>query len=984
MLVDARRGPRPASRRGERAARPALRVALRARALRRRHGRHVGGPRHALALQRRSPRRPGRGLAAGARGGARRSCPRPAARKVVPRARACTGGRWSWTRSPTPSRATSPWSPPARLQPTGDGVLEQRTVLERAGRYRLELRLAGGATFRFAAAGRRCRRPRRARRPRRERLEARVGAPLDRAVRRRAARHRRRRTCCAYGGRAGDLRQVRAPARRVGARGYEATLRFPDAGRFRRRAAVRGGGAAARARHRPDRARPPVDASSRPGSGAMFSLKHGGNPQVLGRAGEPAGRGDEVTAPPAGTGRRAGAVTLFHRHSGDVCARSGTPARRRRRARSPSAALLAGAEAAAAHAARRPPTEDVDAGAAPALPDVTMPGRRRAAGEPRGNKAGDQTTGPTKLRSTPSRRSPSSGTTRPATRRTRRTAPRRHSRRRTCASRATSSATTRRATRRTGAPRSESGTGVAVAGAGVAGHADEHQPCRSTALGDNTRGDQTNTNLVTARSTDGARRFVVGHRRWPTQNPLNTSSQETVLGDNKAGDQRNVNVAAAESSSSAKDDDPETRARRVELAGRRQRRRRWRRNTNAQFAQTGDNTAGDQDEPQRRRGGLQQHRRGRISARRSSGAGDQTATQTATTRSHLHGGRHRRPESPQNLNLQQTTDGRNTGRRRSRTRTPASAESSSAADSVQRAGQVGTGEQHGHPGRDHALALRPPPSTGAAGGPGELERPGQRDGRQPRRRPGQREHGASATRRAARRRPRTPRQNGDQQIDQTATTSSRLAIARSTRSRRRTRTTPRRRRRPATTARATRRPRTRADGSSVERGRHDRSAPTRSAAASRASSRTATTTSRSTTASERHSGRLRAARQHGPAEQPGTATTAPGDQTQANDADARLLQPRGHRPGGLAAPGRRRRRPVPRAERARRSPTPRRAHPSTTTDALNQRQQSTAEGDNRARRPDHLRDVRRDVDQQRRHAPGGRAGAGGRRPATRS
>ena len=37
----------------------------------------------------------------------------------------------------------------------------------------------------------------------------------------------------AYGGRVGTLRQVQAPARRVGARGYEATLRFPAAGRFR-------------------------------------------------------------------------------------------------------------------------------------------------------------------------------------------------------------------------------------------------------------------------------------------------------------------------------------------------------------------------------------------------------------------------------------------------------------------------------------------------------------------------------------------------------------------------------------------------------------------------------------------------------------------------------------------------------------------------------------------------------------------------------
>ena len=117
------------------------------------------------------------------------------------------------------------------LQATDDGVLEQRTLLEQPGRYRLELRLAGGEPFRFPlrvaapAATTRAR-------PRRERLEASVDAPLtvrfDVAGAAPEEAH-----VLAYGGRVGTLRQLQAPARRVGARGYEATLRFPAPGRFR-------------------------------------------------------------------------------------------------------------------------------------------------------------------------------------------------------------------------------------------------------------------------------------------------------------------------------------------------------------------------------------------------------------------------------------------------------------------------------------------------------------------------------------------------------------------------------------------------------------------------------------------------------------------------------------------------------------------------------------------------------------------------------
>jgi hypothetical protein len=117
------------------------------------------------------------------------------------------------------------------LQATGGGVLEQRTVLERAGRYRFSLTLPGGDVARFTLTATTPEGATRAR-PERRRLETRVGEPL--AVRFQVSGAApAEASVLAYGGRRGEVRQLHVPARRVGARGFEATLRFPTPGRFR-------------------------------------------------------------------------------------------------------------------------------------------------------------------------------------------------------------------------------------------------------------------------------------------------------------------------------------------------------------------------------------------------------------------------------------------------------------------------------------------------------------------------------------------------------------------------------------------------------------------------------------------------------------------------------------------------------------------------------------------------------------------------------
>lgn len=117
------------------------------------------------------------------------------------------------------------------LHATGAGVLEQRTVLDRPGRYRLELRLGSGAAVRFAL---RAAAPESAVgvRPGRARLEARAGQPVTLRFTVRGAAPRDAHVL-AYGGRAGDLHQLRAPARRTTGGAYEATLRFARPGRYR-------------------------------------------------------------------------------------------------------------------------------------------------------------------------------------------------------------------------------------------------------------------------------------------------------------------------------------------------------------------------------------------------------------------------------------------------------------------------------------------------------------------------------------------------------------------------------------------------------------------------------------------------------------------------------------------------------------------------------------------------------------------------------
>jgi hypothetical protein len=117
------------------------------------------------------------------------------------------------------------------LHATGAGTLEQRTVLDRPGSYRLELRLASGEAFRFdlralvPQTGARVR-------PDRARLDARVDVPVRVRFALRGAAPREAHVL-AYGGRLGALRQVRAPAARAADGRYEATVRFPVPGRFR-------------------------------------------------------------------------------------------------------------------------------------------------------------------------------------------------------------------------------------------------------------------------------------------------------------------------------------------------------------------------------------------------------------------------------------------------------------------------------------------------------------------------------------------------------------------------------------------------------------------------------------------------------------------------------------------------------------------------------------------------------------------------------
>jgi hypothetical protein len=117
------------------------------------------------------------------------------------------------------------------LRATGPGVLEQRTVLDRPGRYRLALRVPGGPAFAFELRVAEPQAATRAR-PARRRLQAQVGDPL--AVRFTVVGAAPREAyVLAYGGRAGALRQLQVPARRVGPRAFEATLRFPAPGTFR-------------------------------------------------------------------------------------------------------------------------------------------------------------------------------------------------------------------------------------------------------------------------------------------------------------------------------------------------------------------------------------------------------------------------------------------------------------------------------------------------------------------------------------------------------------------------------------------------------------------------------------------------------------------------------------------------------------------------------------------------------------------------------
>jgi hypothetical protein len=117
------------------------------------------------------------------------------------------------------------------LHVTREGTLEQRTVLDRPGRYRLELRLPSGERFRFdlratvPQSGARVR-------PERARLAVRVGEPVRVRFTLRGAAPREAHVL-AYGGRAGALRQLRAPAKRAADGRYAATLRFPAPGRFR-------------------------------------------------------------------------------------------------------------------------------------------------------------------------------------------------------------------------------------------------------------------------------------------------------------------------------------------------------------------------------------------------------------------------------------------------------------------------------------------------------------------------------------------------------------------------------------------------------------------------------------------------------------------------------------------------------------------------------------------------------------------------------